>query len=86
MGSHDKMSLACLNNSTGKQILEICGARSTEYLTMENGEKLNAELLLEPIVKLSMRGEKIVHQVQSQQTKERELIVQFFEYWSKLLV
>ena len=53
---------------------------------MENGEKLNAELLLEPIVKLSMRGEKIVHQVQSQQTKERELIVQFFEYWSKLLV
>ncbi len=66
-----------LNNSTGKQILEICGARSTEYLTMENGEKLNAELLLEPIVKLSMRGEKIVYQVQSQQTKERELIILF---------
>lgn len=64
-----------LKNSTGKRVLEICGARNTEYLITENGERLNAELLLEPIIRLSMGGEKMVYQVQSQQTDERELII-----------
>lgn len=62
-----------LKNSTGKRVLEICGARNTEYLITENGERLNAELLLEPIIRLSMGGEKMVYQVQSQQTDVREL-------------
>ncbi len=78
-GVGDTGILSERENQAGQKerVLKLCGAKKTEYILLENGERISADKLLEPLVWLGERGEAVVYQIQASQISLSQLEIRF---------
>lgn len=59
------------------RILHLCHARKGEWIEFLDGTSIRADILLDPIQRLSSQGEKIVYQLMAEQISKSELHITF---------
>lgn len=70
--------IAMLEEIDGKQIITLEKARMNESIILRDGTKVNAEVLLTPLVWMSTTGEKMVYKIMAHQKTVDEVDLCFF--------
>lgn len=66
-----------LEEIDGKQIITLEKARMNESIILRDGTKVNAEVLLTPLVWMSTTGEKMVYKIMAHQKTVDEVVYVF---------